>query len=168
MLARVVSTLVATYSPKGTPEAVALAALGPELDRLRPDMVAHLGGTRAGDRAVLEWCAREMVPAVGMPADWKRHGAVCGEMRDRNVAGWCTVALGLWDPHEGGRAGVIREALVLGRRVVLVVLGTDGSIVDRLDTGPGDHQVGAADVLRVLERERVPRPRRRRAPKVAA
>lgn len=158
--------LVATYCPKEVPEAVALAAFGPELDRLRPAVIAH-GDVRAGDRAVVEWARAtpRTVRVIPARADWRRHGHDCGRVRDENAARWAEVVVGLWDRHARASGGMLRAALRHGKRVVLVVLSGDGAVIDRFDTAEG---VTPDRILAVLDAEPLPRARRRRKSAEAA
>lgn len=154
---------LAVYGCKSVGEAEARALIVGELEALRPTRLWHGGGKRGTDAAALEWSARALVSAVSTPADWQRHGTRCGDIRGRNVARWCGVALVVWDPcapePDDTLGGIVREAIELRRRLIVLVTAIDHTLERRIDTAqPG----GAAAALELLAAPRRPRPRARK------
>jgi len=72
------------------------------------------GMARGADKLAWEFCRRENVSCIEMPADWDRYGKRAGYLRNEAMANISHAVIAFWDGQSRGTKHMIDYALTKG------------------------------------------------------
>lgn len=68
------------------------------------------GGATGVDTLGKRWAESRRIPVKTFPAEWNKHGAAAGPIRNREMAKYADALILVWDGKSRGSASMKREA----------------------------------------------------------
>lgn len=68
------------------------------------------GACRGADKLGEQWAKMRSIPVKQFPADWDKHGAAAGPIRNRRMAAYAEALVAVWDGESTGTDNMIHEA----------------------------------------------------------
>lgn len=82
-------------------------------------MTVIQGGAKGADHLAVAWCLGRSVPYDNYPADWKKHGANAGPLRNQRMIDEGKPDLVIAFPGGRGTADMVRRARVAKIKVII-------------------------------------------------